>query len=49
MKINCENCPMLKAKQDELSEADVRHFDEVAELELKIKQLESELKIRRVN
>lgn len=43
------NCPMLKAKQEELNEADVRHFDEVAELELKVRNLESRLKLRGCN
>lgn len=46
---DCENCPMLKAKQDELNEADERHFNEVAELELKVRDLESRLKMRGCN
>lgn len=38
------NCPMLKAKQEELNEADLRHFDEIAELKSKISELEKRLK-----
>lgn len=38
-----------EALREELNEADERHFNEVAELELKVRDLESRLKMRGCN